>query len=363
MTIEKRRNFLINTAYFVLIAAIIYFICRTLAVFFMPFLIGIFVSYIVQKPAKAISKKTRINNGVVTVFFVILTYAFIVLLLTVLGYVSYKHLSVFFTKTVSQYIPAIKSAFNNLNLKISQIQLGLPDDLTATLSAYPDKLFSSIITGAANIISNFGVRLVKTAPQMLISTIVTLVASCFIAVDHERIISFIKLQLSDKARDIAVDIKHLFTNSIFKMLKGYAFLMVITFCELCVFLGILGIKNFVFVAMIIAFVDILPVLGTGTVLIPWAIISLICGNYYHMAGLIIAYVIITIIRQFIEPKIIGEQIGLHPLVMLIALFVGLRLIGFVGMFAFPIGIIIISHLQKTGKIHLWKTAEESKTKE
>ncbi|HEX3026964.1 MAG TPA: AI-2E family transporter, partial [Clostridia bacterium] len=104
----------------------------------------------------------------------------------------------------------------------------------------------------------------------------------------------------------------------------------------------------------IALVDILPVLGTGTVMIPWAIIEMITGDVTMGLSIGVLYGVITLIRNIIEPKLVGYHIGLHPLVTLMAMFIGLSVMGVPGMFLFPITLIILKHMQDTGKIRIWK---------
>ena len=103
----------------------------------------------------------------------------------------------------------------------------------------------------------------------------------------------------------------------------------------------MGVEYSFILALVIALVDILPVLGTGTVLIPWGLISLIGNNYPLGIGLLIGYAVIVVVRQIIEPRIIGKFIGISPLASLAAIYIGLRLMGILGLFVFPIGAIVI----------------------
>lgn len=128
--------------------------------------------------------------------------------------------------------------------------------------------------------------------------------------------------------------------------------MLITFTELTIGLLLIGQSNAILLAAIICVIDILPVLGTGAVVIPWALISLFTGNILKAIGLILMYIVITIIRNFLEPKVIGNQVGLHPLITLLSMFCGLRLLGFVGLFGFPLTLIVLNDLYKRGKLNL-----------
>jgi predicted PurR-regulated permease PerM len=126
------------------------------------------------------------------------------------------------------------------------------------------------------------------------------------------------------------------------MLKSYATLIFITFCEVSIGLNImklLGVYNggyILVISIITAIVDILPVLGTGTILIPWGIIMLIQKEFYLGFGLLILFLAISLIRQVAEPKVLGKSLGLHPLLALFATYVGFTLFGLLGMILAPI---------------------------
>jgi predicted PurR-regulated permease PerM len=130
--------------------------------------------------------------------------------------------------------------------------------------------------------------------------------------------------------------------------------MFITFCELCLGLTLLHVPHAIIISAVIALVDIMPVLGTGTVMVPWAIMEFIMGRGYSGLGLALIYAIITVVRNILEPKIVGHHIGLHPLVTLAAIVIGLKALGFAGMIFFPITIIILKHMRESGIVKLWK---------
>ena len=172
--------------------------------------------------------------------------------------------------------------------------------------------------------------------------------------DYINITSFITRQFSNKSSSIIFDVKNYIVGTLFRLAKAYSILITITFVELSIGLSILKIENAVSVALIIACVDILPVLGTGGIVIPWIFIELFKGNVPLAIGLTIIYVFITVVRNILEPKIVGEQIGLHPLIMLICMFIGVKLFGFLGLFVLPIIVIILKNLNDSGKIKIFK---------
>ena len=117
--------------------------------------------------------------------------------------------------------------------------------------------------------------------------------------------------------------------------------MLLTFAELAVGLLLLGVKNALLTALVISVIDVLPVLGAGSVLLPWSIICVISGNTPLAAGIIAVYLFITVVRNFAEPKMVGEKMGINPLFILLAMFLGLRLFGFLGLIILPVTLIVV----------------------
>ena len=135
-------------------------------------------------------------------------------------------------------------------------------------------------------------------------------------------------------------------------IRSYALIMSITCVELCIGLSLVKIPNPVIIALCISIFDILPVLGTGGIMIPWVVLTFIQGRFARALGLLAVYITITVIRNIIEPKIVGSQLGLHPVVTLCSMFVGAQLLGVIGVFGFPIGLSLLCHLNARGVIKI-----------
>ena len=184
------------------------------------------------------------------------------------------------------------------------------------------------------------------------------------AADYDWIANFIKNQLSpEHKRKLSIS-KRVVFQSLGKLFRSYALIICITGTEIFIGLNILSLiglyngGNIIVISVIVALLDILPVLGTGTFMIPWAIYSLITGKIGLAIGLFIVYAIIYVVRQVIEPKIVGGTVGLPPFITLMGMYVGSQLFGFIGIFLVPIMIIIVKLLNDEGVIHLWKPAGE-----
>jgi sporulation integral membrane protein YtvI len=135
-------------------------------------------------------------------------------------------------------------------------------------------------------------------------------------------------------------------------LKAYLFLMLLSFTQLYLGLTVLRVNYAFSVALFIAVVDILPVLGMGVIVIPWALWCFLTGNLPLGGGLMLLYGLMSIVRQIAEPKVVGNFIGLHPLASLLSVCVGLRFLGVGGMFALPMLVIVLKNMIKSGHLRL-----------
>ncbi|MBQ4154610.1 MAG: sporulation integral membrane protein YtvI [Clostridia bacterium] len=349
MNTEAKRKFLIDFVFLAVIIAIIYFTFKFMSAYLLPFVIGILVSFIVQKPVRFINKKTKLPKSLTTIVLVVLSYFAILGVITLIAYGLYSWLYSL-TKFLPGIIPEITSAIKGLGVSLSKLLDNVPQNLISTIQAIPENAISTLTNSLTSVLSSVVTKLAAATPSVLISTIVTVVASCYIAKDYDTIIEFAFKHMPQKVWSILIEVKELFTKTIFRLLRGYLLLMIITFVELSIGLALIGHKNFITLAAIISVIDILPVLGTGGVVIPWAIISLLTGDVLKAIFLLLIYVIITVVRNFLEPKVIGEQVGLHPLVTLLSIFVGYRVMGFIGIFLFPITLIVLHDLYKKGTI-------------
>ena len=346
---DTKKNFLIDFFFFITVAAIIYVVFRFLAVYLFPFVIGLIITILVQKPAKFISKHTKIKRGICAMALVIFAYIAVGVLIGVLAYVVYTQ-GYKLAGAVPQFINGLGESLSQIGGKIDNALVNMPDGARESVQNIISNLLTNIGSAAAKWIPGFAASVALNTPEFIVVIIVTIVASCYIAKDLDKLKKFVVGFMNPKYIKLASDIKQIIYKNVFKLIKSYAIIMLITFSELSVGLLILRVQNAVLIAALISLVDVLPVLGSGTVLIPWGIISLLQGNYLLGVGLLVLYVVILIIRNIIEPKIIGGQVGLHPLVTLLAIFIGFRLLGVIGMFTLPIAAIVVLQLYRNGQL-------------
>lgn len=200
-------------------------------------------------------------------------------------------------------------------------------------------------------------------PSVLIRVVLTVITSFYICSDYDRILAALWRLLPDRWQNLCRDIKQYGLNMIRVYIRSYSLLFLLTFTELTIGFLIFQIPHSLLVAVLIAIFDILPVLGTGGVLIPWAVILAVIGNYPLAAGILILYVIITVVRNSVEPRIVGKQIGLHPLLTLIAMFTGVSLAGLPGLILLPMAVMIFVNMEKNGAIHIFGGVKEENRQE
>ena len=221
--------------------------------------------------------------------------------------------------------------------------------------------FNQFVRSLGEHITNFSLALLgslsniaSSLPGFFIRVLLMIISTFFIAIDFEALSSFVKRQFSQKGNEIIDNIREYMVNTLFVVIRSYGLIMLITFIELSIGLSIIGIPNAVLIGFLIAIFDILPVLGTGGIMIPWTIMTFIQRDFKTGIGLLLLYIFVTVMRNILEPKIVGGQLGLHPVITLMSMFVGAKLLGVVGLFGFPIILSLLRHLNHTGVIKIFK---------
>ncbi len=343
---QAKKKFIINTFFYLLAGGIVYVGGKFLFGYLFPFVIGGIVAWAVQKPSRFIADRTGIKKEVcaavtsVSVFIFAATAVFAIVYFLWDAFMSVSH-------SLPQLISRLENTLEKINRLVHEAFKSISPSVSEQIEKTANELLDGIRKSVTDLISHLAANIASGLPSFLFSTVVTLVASCYIAKDFDRLLKFAG-ELMGKRRYSAINrIKEVVTGSVFKLLRGYLILMLITFILLSTGLLIMRIKSFWLLALGIALVDLLPVLGTGTVIIPWSIIEIISGNTGKGVGLVILYLVVSLVRNFLEPKVIGAQIGINPLFTLVAMFAGFRLFGITGLFLFPLILITVIRYYKS----------------
>ncbi len=199
----------------------------------------------------------------------------------------------------------------------------------------------------------FGQR-VSDLPLFTITVVFTLMTSLLISWDYSRVVEFILRQIPPKAGQVLLRGRKIFVGSALRMLRAYALLSVITWAEVAAGLWLLGVQNALFIAMLVAIVDLLPVLGSGVVLVSWGAVAMAGGNVALGAGLLLLWGIVGLVRSILEPKVVGDNIGLHPLITITAMYFGLQTFGIAGMLGLPLICLVALRLHREGLLKIYR---------
>ncbi len=198
------------------------------------------------------------------------------------------------------------------------------------------EMLKGVLTSFSSALPGLAARLASALPGIFLSFMVTVISGFYFCTDDGSIRRFLTGLLPDWMRN-RVDAWKTGGNIVFlRYLRAYLWLLLLTFAEVFLGLCILRVEYAFLLALLIALVDFLPILGVGTVLIPWSTVLLLQKNYYLGFGLLILYAVVLIVRQIIEPKLIGKSLGLHPLAALFSGYLGFSLLGLPGMLAGPV---------------------------
>lgn len=367
--IERRRRFLINTAFFAVIAAIAYVLLKYALPVIMPFFIAFIISAILQPVIDFLRKRVKLGQKGAASIVVVLFLCTIGVLLVCIIIKLVISLTDIIAAAPAYYTNTIQPALRNLIDYAQNLLRKFDSDITLDYNEIIPSL-SDLIPSIKSIFS-FTTNILTSVPGFFITVLITIISIFFISADYHMLCHWVIFQLPENVGHTVLEIKKYIKDILLKYVRSYALIMSITFLELSILLLIAGlIKSDMFAsvgstlltAFFIAMFDLLPIVGVGSVLMPWAIIRVLLGDLLTGAMLAAIFLIIVVVRNIIEPKIVGTQVGLHPIVTLMAMITGTALFGVVGLFVFPITLALLKDLNDRGKIHIFKKVPENKDK-
>lgn len=343
MNIEKKRRFIINFIFYVIILGLAVLAFTYVIPILTPFVAGLVIALILRPLIQLLTLKTGLDRKPISAVVLILFYLIAFSLLTVAGAalviqgrdIAFR-LPGFYKDNVEVALNNVFSYFVRTFPDLEGFIIQSVENITASLGTFVQTLSENALSGISS--------LATTVSVFFIKMLFMIISSFFFVFDGDQIMAFFMRQLTDNGRRIVNHARMNAKRILVSYSKAYLILISITFLELSVGFSILRIPNAILLALMISVFDILPVLGAGGILIPWAVISLALGNFGLGAGLLVLYLIITVVRQSLEPNVVGEQIGLHPLVILFCVFLGGRFFGILGIFILPITVTIIKRL-------------------
>ena len=350
MDLEKQKRFLIRAAFYAAVAALIYCGLKYLLPVFVPFLLAFIMVWVLRQPAKWLAGKCRLAEKWVLVILLVLLYVLLFGLVSLVGVQLFDLIRETVPKLPALYrnelVPGLKVAADFAKRWVSRVDPSLVNMLQKALSALSGSIESGLLALSGSIMG-WASNVMLGVPGFIIALVVMITASFFLANDYDGVMNFLYSRLPENGKNRLREVWHKLAGSLWIYIRSYTLFLIITFAELALGLWLLKIPYAVTIAAAIAIFDLMPILGTGGVLIPWTVIAAVAGNYGMALGIGILYIVITMVRQYLEPKLVGKQIGLHPLATLIALFVGMELFGLAGLFGFPVTLSVLAQIKRS----------------
>lgn len=354
---EKKQLRIVLTIFYLFAAAILFWcILRFAAFWFLPFILAFATAAALEPAIRLLHTRFHFQRGFAAAF---CSAFFIVFILggAVLLFFCAADQLVSFLKGSPELFTRIPRAMTGLDGMISRYIASAPVELqnflNRFLSAFADKaaVFPAAVTEKA--LSLFS-ACAAGAPKAVLFLVTYGISVFFMSCGYREIKTFVLRQFPPRFHTRLRGLKSDFADILLKWLKAQLILSGISWLELTAAFLLLRLPYPWLIALLIALVDMLPVLGTGTVLIPWAFFELLSGSTHMAIGLMVSYGAVYLVRNCLEPKIVGTQIGLHPIATLMAMYIGFCCAGLLGMLCFPITLIMLKQLNDKGYIHLWK---------
>lgn len=334
-----------NLAWALTVLLAIVFLLPKLLVFFMPFVIGFILSLIANPLVRFLEKKLKIKRKYGTMLIIVFVIAAVVLLCYGVGMAVAVGLRGFI-----EYLPTmlanagveITAAIDRFQVMLRRIPVFQSLDMGRLGESITEAL-SSLMTGENSLpltaISGFA----KSLPALLVNSVMGFLATYFFIADREKLEKTVTAHLSDAFLDKTVQMYGHILKAVGGYFQAQFKIMGVIYVIITVGLMILRVKYAWLIGFGIAFLDMLPVFGTGTVLTPWAIVKFLSGNYGTAIGMLILYVIALLVHQLIQPKLIGQSVGLNTFATLFFMYVGYQYSGVLGMIiAIPVGMLLIN---------------------
>lgn len=338
---------------FAVLAAVIYVFFKYLSGYFAPLILGYVLSLILSPAAKFLRKRLHFPKALAA----IASLALMLLALVLLGNSLVSKLiseGKAFIENSPELIESTTQTIRNLEQNVMSYIDILPESMRRNSDAVLGSTLDAVTGLLGTGVKNGSVEIVKFLPNTLFVTLLGLICAYFLLIDRKKVEMFVLRQLPHSVRHNLNVAK----KGVVSAIGGYVRAELTLMCIVAVIctIGLLILKSpyALLLGVLISFVDALPVFGSGAILWPWCLYSVLTGNYKTAIGIAIIDIVVIIVRQTLEPRILGNEIGLHPLATLMSIFIGLKIFGLFGFIIGPIILVTIKAMQDSGLLPAWK---------
>ena len=343
------KRILVCIFYFCFLALAAFVFLKYLLSLLLPFIIAWCIGLVIRPLAELLGKRIGVSKKIISVILVIIILvligAFLFFVLDKLIY-EFRGIVEYINKNADEWIGSTLKTVNGVLSKLPFFRtFGSEEEMLSAFGDMAKGMIADVSAKAPLMLT----KIITVIPNLLFVSLVLIMASYYFSADYEAINGFFMGLLPKEAEKAVSSVRVRLKQMGIRVLKGYILTVGITFLQLYTGFLVLGTEYAFTIALITALVDVLPVIGVGTVLIPWGVVKIVAGSYYQGFGYLIIFAVVSVVREIIEPKIIGKSIGLHPLMTLFSMYMGLKICGFFGMISFPVIVIAAKTLFLEGR--------------
>ena len=318
-----------------------------------PFLLGGLLAALIEPIVTYLEKRVHINRGLAAFFTLILILG-VFFTVAALGISRLTVEIVRLSKDLPKYSVDITTFFKKSVFEFQSLfdTVRLPPQLLEGITGSLSDIIARL-TNLTSAVADFLLLLATALPNLLLIVVIALMAAFFFSRDKEIIGNISARILPSSFHETLRAVSEDVGKALFGYIRAQLTLMTITAVQTVIGLYLLGVDYAITMGFVVGLVDILPVLGPGAVFVPWIIYELFRGTYFMALALGGIYVFIIVVRQVLEPKIVAENIGLHPLATLISIYVGLKLFGFLGVILGPFFLVVIKAASRANIFSRW----------
>jgi sporulation integral membrane protein YtvI len=349
----KNKEDVDKVIHFAIIVLCIYIFVKYLATYFSPLIVGYIICLVLSPLVNLLNKRLKLPRPLASV-------VSLIFMIFVLFALANSILSKLFDEAKSfienspNLVESVTATIRGFQEKFSEYLDLLPDSMRDSASELGDSLTEVVASTLGTGVKVGSIGIVKFLPGTMFVILLGLICSFFLLNDRQKIEDFIARQFPKSFAERMRVARNGVLHAIGGYVRAQCILMSIVAVICVTGLVILGNSYALLMGVLIAFVDALPVFGSGAIFWPWALYSILIGNYKMAIGLAIINITVLLTRQILEPRVLGSQIGLHPLATLMSIFVGLKVFGLFGFIIGPIILVTIKALQDNGLLPEWK---------
>lgn len=350
---SRQQNFIITALYYLMLIALAFVSVRYLLPWLMPFVLGAGLAVLLRPFVLRMSRRLGLGEKSAALISLLLFYLaaasiplFFIVVLLAQFYSLLLRLPEIYAQSIAPLFDRLGEWFYSLAGRFfpeagGQMQL-LSDAINAAVQ-------QAAVDGSSFLVSKLA-GLAAQIPSILLLLTFTIVISVLTSVGYRTVSDFIHEIVPPAVADFISRLRQFLRETLWKVVRAYTIIMAVTFAEIAAGLWLLGFDYALPVATIVALVDLLPLVGSGIVLVPWGIVLLASGDMVGGVGLLLLFGIIAVVRNIIEPKVVGSEIGLHPVATITAMYAGMQIGGLTGMLLAPVTVLAVLRLYRSEEL-------------